>query len=66
MNVSWEGHKELDLLGYVVFVHVETVTDTFVGPDGTYLTEKEKRFPLFFFPVNQYHDVIMHAQPLLF
>jgi len=52
LNISWESHTELDLLGYVVFIHAETVNDTFVGPDGTYLTENEQRFPLRYFPVN--------------
>jgi len=52
LNISWKRHTELDLLGYVVFIHADTVSDTFVGPDGAYLTKKEQRFPLRFFPVN--------------
>ena len=58
INVSWERSNELDLQNYIVFVHFDTVSDTFVGPDGTYLTKKEHRFPLHLFPVNSFMSLV--------
>ncbi|XP_065897508.1 fibroblast growth factor receptor 3-like [Dysidea avara] len=59
INVSWERNNELDLQNYVVFVHFDTVNDTFVGHDGKYLTEKEHRFPIHLFPANTTNVQIM-------